>query len=462
MKKRILTFFFCVAFLTQNLHSQGFDFLWGAVGTLTGQGLINKLKNAAIAVVEKAENSANSVAVRISSELNKNADNLSKILGDKVDKPLTELRKTFESEIEKSLVAVNQTESFINSLRSCFKNDVKELLNGLEGTLTYNVSNAIPWAKDRPIIMNVKKLGSDAYFGIRVSSDSSQHQILEVSGANFLQSPRCYSEIEIINSNLKDTLEADIVSVNPKSISVSLVSVNKPGVYKMTIKLHDKGVFGCKSAKTAEATFVVLPEAKFEFSYKITPSCSVKQTIAFEAGELHGINDECNGWKTFSQNFVMPSEWKYVSHNWIPTACQECEGGATYSGGNMVTVSYRCPERGGFLCTGARKWIHGKMIIYGEKEGTKLGESVAGKFPSFLKFGQSVSINPISPNNCINNGVWTISVSVKFPDGSIYDIPALTSDTPVSNSLQNGVAFFWNPTTMILTVNAPPVNCGEY
>lgn len=439
--------------------AQGFDFLWGGVANLTGQGLIDKLKDAAIAIIDKAENSANSVARNVSAELNKNADNLKAILGDNVAKPLTELRRSFETQIEKSLVALNQVQAFLNSYRVCFKNDVQQLLNGLDATLTYNISNAIPWAKDRPLILNIKRTGTESFLGMRVSNEP---QLLEISGTNFLQNSRCNSELSLEDVNTGDKIQAKIVSINPRTVTIGIPPINKAGVYKIRLGFRERNLFGCKSPKSVEATFVVLPEAKFDFAYTIVPSCVTKQTISFAAGELHGTNDECNGWKTFSQNFVMPTEWKYTGYNWNVTSNNGCEGGATYSGGNMVSVSYRCPEKGGIFCTGARKWIHGTMTIFGEKEVAQPGASIQGKFPNSLKFGQSVSINPISASDCASNGTWTVGVSVVFPDGTKYDIPSTTGDRPLSSSLPNGVAFYWNPATLSLTVNAPPANCGEY
>lgn len=458
MTKKLLFCFLLAIMYTCQARSQGFDFLWQGLGSLTGQGLVDRLKKAAIDVLEKAENVGNSVADNISAELNKNADQLARILNQNITKPLTELRKSFETQIERSLVALNQVESFLNSYRSCFKSDFRDLLSGLEGTLTYNVSNSIPWAKKTPVVLNVKKIGSDAVLGMRVSEEQ---QVIEIIGANFLHNSKCPAQLSITNVKDNKAVDCKIVTIDPKKITVTVSSINQPGIYKLSIQLREKGWFGCKSPKLTEATFVVLPEPKFKFAYKIVPSCTVKQTIAFEAGRLDGTNDECNGWKTYSQNFVMPNEWKYTGYNWVLESMQGCEGGATYSGGNMVSVSYRCQERGGFLCTGARKWVHGKMVIYGEKELSQTGTLIQGEVPQFLKFGQSVSVNPVAPVDCQLNGNWSVSISVIFPDGTKYDIPEATGERPLSGSISNGASFYWNPTTFTLTVTAPPSNCGE-
>ena len=102
-QQRFFVLLFLLMVVTAPISAQ--DPWSNAIISMTGKQLVSRLKDDAIKVIRVAGEEGKSVAAKAAGELNTVASTLEKALGDDINKPLTELRETFEQEVERGIAA---------------------------------------------------------------------------------------------------------------------------------------------------------------------------------------------------------------------------------------------------------------------------------------------------------------------------------------------------------------------
>ena len=428
------------------------------LGAFTGAMLVQKLKDAAASIIERAGEQSKAAVNEAVTGLLRVAADLEKALRENVKKPLDELRKTFKEAIDRAEVALKQAEDFLNATRVCLANDFENLLAGFSGTLTYNVANAAFWASDEPLVYKVQRIDVQAPYGLRIGST----QTLRLLGANFNANDSCGVSASIIRIDGKySEVKTKVVSRDPQSISLLVDPIKEAGTYKIRVSLGQKRKFlpGCGEAKVAQAVVAVLPKPQFVVSYAAKPFCSLKEERSFEVARVEGTNDKCDGDKYFENTGTLPDGWEYVGHKFYEQSNNGCEKqDDTYLGGTRVRVKYKCPEKGGILCSGPRKWIHGALVITGKRYVEKPSNEIQGKFTEVFTYGQTLTTT-VAPSSCEAVSQWAVSITLVYPDGTVHNIPE-AQGTGALTKAADGSSFIWNPATRSLSVTTPNNRCG--
>jgi hypothetical protein len=385
-------------------------------------------------------------------------------------------------------------------MQHCIRQDADALLRSIEGTLNYNLGKVLPWAKGEPQILRVDRVDPNVAYGIRVNVAQS----LLVDGINLSTDARCDDATVTLESEGAESITGTVVPVNGRQALIRLAPIANTGVYTMTLTMQRKRKFwfGCYS-QSARAMIPVLPEPLFRVRYTVETQAPVTERKEFDVGRLDLTNDKCDGDRIASATFVFPpGGWTYAGHRWVEESASGSEKRAErYTGANAVYVEYLVPERGEFLCTGPRKWVHGHMILIGEREVPGPIRTLEGAFPR-LTYGETYTLAPAETpqiralDTLAAQGLpgdsssartvlqemkrmrgtfadsllaawkreaaktrWSISLSIVFPDGSRHDLPPRSGSGALS-AAADGAAYEWDPATTLLTVKTPVASCS--
>ena len=238
----------------------------------------------------------------------------------------------------------------------------------------------------------------------------------------------------------------------------------KVGLYQIDIIYKSKYFLGCFGEKTIKAFISVLPEAVFNVSYNIIPFCVQRDVIPFDAGRIDDTNDGCDGDKFPEIVGTLPGDLTYVSHTFYIESGNGTEKTVDqYLGSNNVRIKFRLPKPNcvwtpfGPKRIGERTWIHGKLVINGQRVSSSQKETITGTITG-LTYDMTKSIK-IPINTCNEIDKWNVSVSIIFPDGKPTDIPPMEGKMLLTNSV-NGVTYIWEPSSGTLSITTPAYPCN--
>jgi hypothetical protein len=432
------------------------DSLVPAGPALTAATLIGDLRHVAEAITEDAGADLRDVATRSVRDLDELADRLAATYGNDLDRPLIEHGQNGPGAVQQAVAALTVAESFLASLRTCTRENVRALLAALEVNIDHVVRDGAPFSGGRPHILRVANLEGEPGYGVRAGTVQS----ISLEGLN-LASDDCGPVTASLRTD-GGSIEVDAELRGEQRVVVSIPAMSTIGVHELSIRLrHRKLLFFCGSS-TARVSIVLLPAAPLRIRYSITSTRSVEQEIVWNAGELKEGNENCDTVATASRLFRLPEGWTYRSHNWVVFLNAGSTKEKEEVRGNGVYIQYRLPLKGGALCTGPTRLIHGRMEIVGTRTSTEAGPSADGRYGRAIGFGDSVTI-PVNIKGAHDPsiGKWSVQVRVVYPDGSVRSIPdGSVGASPTASRGRDG-SFSWDPQTRRLMVSTPRQACRK-
>ncbi len=425
---------------------------------LTGSILIKRLEDAAHNLIDHAGDAGAALARTIEADILQITGQLKRDIED-LEKPIVDLNKTIQQTVQKALVTVNQVENFITFTRTCGRQDITLLMNGLSNHIHQLRSDILPW-KSYPVVTNIFERGSQTPYGVTIGKST----VIVLEGYNLESDPKSIDKYSVKVFNANSTIKAKITGVGKNAIAVELDTPKIEGNYTIKVDLYKKGFLGIgRKKKTVSNVISVIKKPLIEIRYEITPSCTTYPTIAFNAGEIHLVNGDCNGDKKAGGVYGLPDDWKYTGHQFVETSQNGCTKiDDRYLNDRSVSVMWNCPERGGIFCTGASKWVHGYVLIYGSKPVVESGQTLSGKFPKKVEYGQTIQVVQLEGSGC-NTAGWSVSVTLVYEDGTEHSIQTQGGIDQLGNitaSNIEGAAFYWSGETRTLTVSTPRRACG--
>jgi hypothetical protein len=259
-------------------------------------------------------------------------------------------------------------------------------------------------------------------------------------------------------------LSAKITGIGKNAIVIAIDTPKIAGSYTLNVTVCKKGFLGlgCKAASITNVISVI-KKPTMTIKYEITPSCIIYQPITFKAGEIHVVNEECNGDKYGGGNYSLPGDYKLTSAQFIETSQNGCryEDPIRPISNNTAYLRWVCPEKGGIFCSGAGKWVHGYIMLYGQRQQIQVGQTLAGAYANPVEYGQTIEVIKLLGPSCQANG-WTVAVTLIDGDGMENHIPAAgvaDANGNITGSNGGGASFYWNGSTMTLSVSTPGLIC---
>lgn len=163
------------------------------VSALTGAILVKMIRDAVNGIIDHVDNSVKDVARQATAGLLQLASQLEQTLGENINKPISELTGTLRTEVDRGLAALHQTQYFLRATTTCLSTDIRGMLAAFDRTFTANLSSAIPWASNQPVVTNIRKVSASAPYGLRVG----ETQTLIIEGANLDADQSCGLEARL-------------------------------------------------------------------------------------------------------------------------------------------------------------------------------------------------------------------------------------------------------------------------
>ncbi len=434
------------------------ELLIGPATAITGAFLIDQLKKAAQGIIAQAGEEGKDVARKIAADLAQLEANIARDIKD-LTKPITELDATIQETVQRTLVTVNQVMNFIDATRTCTRQDIKFLMDGLFNHIEQLKSNILPW-KNYPVVTNIYERGSQTPYGITLGKPA----LLVLEGYDLESSPKCMNDYSVQIKNEQNVmLKARITGIGKNAIVIAIDTAKVAGKYTLNVVVCKKGFLGigCKQARLTNVISVI-KKPLIRIKYKITPSCNVTEAITFRAGEIHVVNESCDGNKYGGGTYSLPGDYTLTGFQFVETSQNGCryDDPIRQVGDRSVTLHWTCPEKGGIFCTGAGKWVHGIIYLYGKHGVIQDGQEISGSYHKLLDYGQTVEIARLTDVGCSAAG-WTVSVTLVYDDNSEHEIPSANADINgnIYNSNIEGASFYWNGNTKSLSVSTPAMRC---
>jgi len=199
-------------------------------------------------------------------------------------------------------------------------------------------------------------------------------------------------------------------------------------------------------------------------SYELTPLCYTWEMIDVDAGEIHIVNEECNGAKSGGGVYSLPNGYELTTYEYVDQSFNGCSIVEPINkiSATSVRMQITCPEKGGILCTGAGKWAHGLIKLHGRKQKASSGKKLVGTFSKRVSYGEDVTESvAIIPNATCSNGGWAISVILEYSDGTTKRTRYVIKDTPqfqkgiITAENKEGASFRWDEGAKKLSVSIP-------
>jgi hypothetical protein len=430
--------------------------------SMTGQQLINGLRDAANNIVSHAGDVARQTATSIANDLNGQADQLNIILGTQVNRPLSELRQSFETEIERSLVQLSLAQTAVDRLRRCVREDVLTTISALQSALGQTTASVLPWARGNPQVLSSVVLNDPNGYGLRVQVPAS----LRLTGIQLTSNCRHPSARSVGPDDQSRPATVSIES-NTRSV-VAIPALPRAGVYRLVLTYPRKQYLMFCNDYATEYSIPVLPPAQFTVEYTVTSRVRYPLTREFHIAHFNEGSDDHND-RHPNAVYNPPSGWTYNSHRMdihsSPGAVLEHED----KSGNGIFMQWRIPAKGGCVtmfgigsCTGPGKWVDLDFYITATKDTIVDGPTVLKTDARAFGYGQALTIPvapPLAPDQSFASR--SVSVSVRFPDGALHAIEPRSGDRPLTASELGGAKYSWDPASQTLTVTAPLAACSS-
>ncbi|WP_141254441.1 MULTISPECIES: hypothetical protein [Myxococcus] len=432
----------------------------------TGVALKQALQGLLGDIQARAHILGDELTTRLSNEVKVAISQLDSVLGTQITKPLNELNSSARTVADRATVIATQARGVIDAAVKCAGSDAHLIIQGATASLAATGGDISFWREDMPFVGLSYALGYQSRMGMYVGREPTPFRI--VGGFPGLSPQQCGMPTVALG---KAGNEVPVVSADHRSIVVVYPSISEAGVFPVVIKYRSQSWHGCRSKPIELRTFlVVAPAPEFKISYSALANCGTyeRQTKSISTWIP---NDKCQGDKHGDLALCADPGWELDSTtvNWI--GCNGDRDHSHFRDNNCGRAKWTVPEQEGFLCTGSNKSGGAELFITQRRlTKTPAKQPITGTSSRPATYNTSTRLavfDPLKTPSLTSDQPpweceWTVSASVRRPDGTITDIPARTGVGSLTSASADGVSYDWNPLDGSITVTSPPYSCDYF